>query len=74
MLPRPFSFPAPYNRTYGELEVLFAAKVPARKFATTSIDQFQTIEQEVSSADVEKSSLSEKGEAVDGVPVAELSK
>lgn len=54
--------------------MLFAAKVPARKFATTSIDQFQTIEQEVQAADMEKSSVSEKGEAVDGIEVAALSK
>ncbi|EST04872.1 General substrate transporter [Kalmanozyma brasiliensis GHG001] len=69
-----FRLPELANRTYGELEVLFAAKVPARKFATTTIDQFQTIEHEVQSADMEKSSVSEKGEAVDGVEVAALSK
>lgn len=64
------------NRTYGELDVLFGAKVPARKFATTSIDQFQAIEHEVASADVEKSSVSDKGgvEAGDGITVAQLPK
>ncbi|GAC71985.1 predicted transporter [Moesziomyces antarcticus T-34] len=64
------------TRTYGELDVLFGAKVPARKFATTSIDQFQAIEHEVASADVEKSSVSDKGgvEAGDGITVAQLPK
>ena len=66
------------NRTYGELEVLFGAKVPARKFASTSIDQFQAMEHEVASADVEKSSVSDKGDATvegeAGVTVAELTK
>ncbi|CBQ72856.1 probable maltose permease (MalP) [Sporisorium reilianum SRZ2] len=55
-----FRLPELANRTYGELEVLFAAKVPARKFATTSIDQFQTIEQEDPVTYVEKSSVSDK--------------
>ncbi|SJX62690.1 probable maltose permease (MalP) [Sporisorium reilianum f. sp. reilianum] len=55
-----FRLPELANRTYGELEVLFAAKVPARKFATTSIDQFQTIEQEDPITYVEKSSVSDK--------------
>ena len=64
------------HRTYGELDVLFGAKVPARKFATTSIDQFQAIEREVASEDVEKSSVSDSKVEVDidAVPVVELTK
>jgi MFS transporter, SP family, general alpha glucoside:H+ symporter len=55
--------------------VLFAAKVPARMFASTSIDQFQTIEQEVAASDVEKSSLSDKDAGDEsGVAVVALSK
>ncbi|KAJ9480383.1 putative Maltose permease MAL31 (putative) [Pseudozyma hubeiensis] len=69
-----FRLPELANRTYGELEVLFAAKVPARKFASTAIDQFQTIEQDVASGDVEKSSVSEKGASDDEVAVAALPK
>jgi MFS transporter, SP family, general alpha glucoside:H+ symporter len=30
----------PKGRTYGELDVLFEHKVPARKFASTKVDQF----------------------------------
>ncbi|SPO26884.1 probable maltose permease (MalP) [Ustilago trichophora] len=68
-----FRLPELANRTYGELEVLFGAKVPARKFASTDIDQFQAIEKEVSAQDVEKSSVSDKGEEGE-VGVVELSK
>ncbi|SPO27230.1 probable maltose permease (MalP) [Ustilago trichophora] len=69
-----FRLPELANRTYGELEVLFGAKVPARKFSKTSIDQFQAIEKEVSSQDVEKSSVSDKGESEGEVGVVELAK
>ncbi|TKY86302.1 hypothetical protein EX895_005127 [Sporisorium graminicola] len=70
-----FRLPELNNRTYGELEVLFAAKVPARKFSTTSIDQFQTIEQEEPPTYIEKSSVSDKDEAGESeIPVAALSK
>lgn len=63
------------HRTYGELDVLFAAKVPARKFASTTIDQFRTIEQEAASVDVEKSSVSEKYTTEDEqIALAALSK
>lgn len=77
-LPRRHFIPCSH-RTYGELDVLFGAKVPARKFASTSIDQFQAIEREVAAEDVEKSSVSDsKGEGevdvIDAVPVVELAK
>lgn len=53
--------------------MLFGAKIPARKFASTSIDQFQAIEKQVASVDVEKSSVSDKGEAEqDPEPVATM--
>jgi SP family general alpha glucoside:H+ symporter-like MFS transporter len=32
------------SRTYGELDVLFANKVPARKFKTTSVTEFENPE------------------------------
>lgn len=35
-----FRLPEPKDRTYGELDVLFEHKVPARKFSTTKTDQF----------------------------------
>jgi SP family general alpha glucoside:H+ symporter-like MFS transporter len=35
-----FRLPEPKGRTYGELDVLFENRVPARKFATTQVDQF----------------------------------
>lgn len=35
-----FRLPEPKDRTYGELDVLFEQKVPARKFAGTKVDQF----------------------------------
>ena len=36
-----FRLPEPKGRTYGELDVLFERRVPARKFKTTSVDQFR---------------------------------
>ncbi|MCO5549826.1 hypothetical protein L7F22_003300 [Adiantum nelumboides] len=35
-----FRLPEPKGRTYGELDILFEAKVPARKFKSTKIDEF----------------------------------
>ncbi|KAL7006766.1 hypothetical protein EMMF5_003652 [Cystobasidiomycetes sp. EMM_F5] len=35
-----FRLPEPMGRTYGELDVLFEHKVPARKFATTQVESF----------------------------------
>ncbi|POR38487.1 General alpha-glucoside permease [Tolypocladium paradoxum] len=36
-----FRLPEPKGRTYGELDVLFENRVSARKFKTTSVDQFE---------------------------------
>ena len=36
-----FRLPEPKGRTYGELDILFEAKVSARKFKGTVVDQFQ---------------------------------
>ncbi|RMZ82134.1 hypothetical protein DV737_g2182, partial [Chaetothyriales sp. CBS 132003] len=35
-----FRLPEPKDRSYGELDVLFENNVPARKFASTKVDQF----------------------------------
>lgn len=35
-----FRLPEPKGRTYGELDILFHNKVPARKFSKTKVDQF----------------------------------
>lgn len=50
-----FRLPEPKNRTYGELDVLFNLKVPARKFAQTNVD--------VETHDVVENGV-EKGETV----------
>lgn len=38
-----FRLPETKDRTFGELEVLFENRVPARKFKTTKADQFAQI-------------------------------
>lgn len=38
-----FCLPETRNRSFGEIELLFENKVPARKFAKTKVDQFQTV-------------------------------
>lgn len=39
--------PEPKGRTYAELDVLFASKVPARKFSSTRVDIYRlTVTQE----------------------------
>lgn len=35
-----FRLPEPKDRTYGEMDILFANKVPARKFASTKVDAY----------------------------------
>jgi hypothetical protein len=35
-----FRLPETWNRSYHELDVLFAKKIPARKFATTVVNPF----------------------------------
>ncbi|KAL2836426.1 general substrate transporter [Aspergillus pseudoustus] len=37
-----FRLPEPKGRTYAELDILFATKVPARKFASTHVDVYTT--------------------------------
>jgi SP family general alpha glucoside:H+ symporter-like MFS transporter len=37
-----FRLPEPKGRTYGELDILFARKIPARKFASTAVDAYST--------------------------------
>ncbi|KAI5458912.1 general substrate transporter [Mariannaea sp. PMI_226] len=39
-----YRLPETWGRTYHELDVLFAKRVPARKFATTTVDPFDTVE------------------------------
>lgn len=37
-----FRLPESRGRTYGELDILFANKVPARKFTSTKVEEFET--------------------------------
>jgi SP family general alpha glucoside:H+ symporter-like MFS transporter len=53
-----FRLPEPKGRTYGELDVLFENKVSARKFASTTVDQFSSEHMEVVADDVEKIAIS----------------
>lgn len=39
-----FRLPEPKGRTYGELDILFEDRVPARKFKTTQVDEFAAAE------------------------------
>lgn len=39
-----FRLPEPKGRTYGELDILFEDRVPARKFKTTKVDEFAAAE------------------------------
>jgi SP family general alpha glucoside:H+ symporter-like MFS transporter len=47
-----FRLPESRGRTYGELDVLFANKIPARKFASTKVDgeYFRSVTERVSPA------------------------
>jgi SP family general alpha glucoside:H+ symporter-like MFS transporter len=53
-----FRLPEPKGRTYGELDVLFENKVSARKFASTTVDQFSSDHMEVVTEDAEKVAVS----------------
>lgn len=53
-----FRLPEPKGRTYGELDVLFENGVSARKFATTTVDQFSSDHMEVVEDDSEKIAMS----------------
>ena len=41
-----FRLPEPKGRSYGELELLFEARVPARKFKSTHVDEFKAAERD----------------------------
>lgn len=41
-----FRLPEPKGRTYGELDILFEQRVPARKFASTMVDEFDAAERD----------------------------
>jgi len=41
-----YRLPEPKGRTYGELDVLFEDRVPARQFATTQVDEFAAAQHE----------------------------
>jgi SP family general alpha glucoside:H+ symporter-like MFS transporter len=45
-----FRLPEPKGRTYGELDVLFQQKVPARKFASTEVSEFDAHEKDAVAA------------------------
>lgn len=36
-----FRLPEPKGRSYGELDILFEQRVPARKFKSTVVDEFE---------------------------------
>lgn len=46
-----FRLPEPKGRTYAEMDVLFYHKVPARKFASSNVDQFAVVGEHVSKGD-----------------------
>ncbi|GHJ88829.1 hypothetical protein NliqN6_5231 [Naganishia liquefaciens] len=45
-----FRLPEPKGRTYGELDILFEQKTPARKFASTHVDEFDAHERNAAAA------------------------
>jgi SP family general alpha glucoside:H+ symporter-like MFS transporter len=45
-----FRLPEPKGRTFGELDVLFEDRVPARKFRTTEVDEFKAAERDAQQA------------------------
>lgn len=49
-----FRLPEPKGRTYGELDILFEQKIPARKFKKAVVDPF-VVDQEMVEATIEKS-------------------
>lgn len=57
--------PEPKGRTYGELDVLFAKKVPARKFKSTVVDQFAGAAMSRRSESVDKQDVQVKVEKVE---------
>ncbi|MBE7180501.1 MAG: sugar porter family MFS transporter, partial [Terriglobus roseus] len=55
-----FRLPEPKGRSYGELDILFEQKVPARKFATTHVDAFVSHEETTRRASVASGMSAEK--------------
>lgn len=49
-----FRLPEPKGRTYGELDILFENRLPARKFSKTGVDQFSADHMEVVEEEKEK--------------------
>jgi SP family general alpha glucoside:H+ symporter-like MFS transporter len=45
-----FRLPEPKGRTYGELDILFEQKTPARQFASTHVDEFDAHERDAAAA------------------------
>jgi hypothetical protein len=41
-----FRLPEPAGRTYGELDILFERKIPARLFSKTEVDEFEAAERD----------------------------
>jgi SP family general alpha glucoside:H+ symporter-like MFS transporter len=41
-----FRLPEPKGRTYGELDILFEKRIPARKFKSTIVDSFHVSDTE----------------------------
>lgn len=76
-----FRLPEPKGRTYGELDILFEDRVPARKFKTTKVQEFGSLHgttkaavlSEKRTAAGEADSLEEKKQSTDGGVVESLS-
>lgn len=56
-----FFLPEPKGRTYGELDVLFENKVPAREFKSTIVDPFHTDHGIASASGIDEKGIAEKG-------------
>ena len=74
-----FRLPEPKGRTYGELDILFEDRVPARKFKTTKVQEFGSLHGTTKAAVLsekrasEADSLEEKKQSTDGGVVESLS-
>ncbi|EPS31621.1 hypothetical protein PDE_06576 [Penicillium oxalicum 114-2] len=54
-----FRLPEPKDRTYAELDILFATKTPARKFATTKVDLYEVGESSSQTGLVQRQAVQE---------------
>lgn len=45
-----FQLPEPKGRTYGELDILFERKIPARQFSKTVVNEFDVRERNAAAA------------------------